>query len=164
MSYETRAREPQVTIRVSDSVVIARPVDVVFSFVSDHENLPAWTVGVKQSRRLTDGPPAAGARYRVVGRLLGRPVESSYQVTVLEPGRGFDGTMTSPMFGFCEQYRFEHDQDGTRVSMSADVEPHGVFRFLSPVMTAGVRRQVRADHRRLKAVLERPGPVSGPDR
>lgn len=48
--------------------------------------------------------------------------------------------------------------------MSADVEPRGVFRFLSPVMTAGVRRQIRADHRRLKTVLERPRPGSGPGR
>ena len=141
-------------IRVSDSVVIARPVDVVFAFVADHENLPAWTVGVKQSRRLTSGPPAAGSEYRVVGIMLGRPVESSYQVTAFEPDRGFEGTMTSPMFGFAEQYRFEPDQGGTRVSMNAAVEPRGVFRFLSPIMTAGVRRQVRADHRRLKATLE----------
>jgi hypothetical protein len=40
----------------------------------------------------------------------------------------------------------------------------GVFRFLSPVMTVGVRRQVRADHRRLKTVLEGLAPVSGPGR
>jgi uncharacterized membrane protein len=152
------------TINVSDSVVIARPADTVFAFVADHENLPAWTVGVKQSRRLTAGPPAAGSEYRVVGTLLGRPVESRYQVTAFEPGRGFDGTMTSPMFGFSEQYRFEPAPGGTRVSMSAALEPHGVFRFLSPVMTAGVRRQVRADHRRLKTVLEHPAPVSGPRR
>jgi uncharacterized membrane protein len=150
------------TINVSDSVVIARPGDMVFAFVADHENLPAWTVGVKQSRRLTAGPPAAGSEYRVVGTLLGRPVESRYQVTAFETGRGFEGTMTSPMFGFSEQYRFEPDPGGTRVSMSAALEPHGLFRFLSPVMTAGVRRQVRADHRRLKTVLEHSAPVSGP--
>jgi uncharacterized membrane protein len=149
------------TINVSDSVVIARPVDVVFAFVADHENLPAWTVGVRQSRRLTPGPAAAGSEYRVVGTLLGRPVESSYQVTAFEPGRGFDGTMTSPMLGFSEHYRFESGPDGTLVSMSAAVEPHGVFRFLSPIMGAGVRRQIRADHRRLKTVLENPVPISG---
>jgi uncharacterized membrane protein len=149
-------------IRVSDSVVIARPVDVVFGFVADHENLPAWTVGVKQSQRLTPGPPAAGSTYRVVGELLGRPVESSCQVTAFEPGRGFEGTMTSPMLGLSEQYRFEPDQGGTRVSMKAAVEPRGVFRFLSPIMNAGVRRQVRADHRRLKTVLEHQAPVSEP--
>jgi uncharacterized membrane protein len=151
------------TISVSDSVVIARPVDVVFSFVADHENLPAWTVGVKQSRRLTAGPPTVGSRYRIVGTLLGRPVESSYQITAFQPGSGFEATMTSPRFGFSEQYRFEQEQGGTRVSMSAAVEPRGVFRFLSPIMTAGVRHQVRADHRRLKTVLEHSASISEPE-
>lgn len=150
------------TIHVTDSVIIDRPVAQVFAFVADHQNLPAWTVGVKQSERLTGGAPASGSRYRVVGTLLGRTVQSSYQVTAFELGRGFEGTMTSPMFGFSEQYRFEAAPGGTRVSMSAALEPHGVFRFLSPVMTAGVRRQVRADHRRLKTVLEHPVPISGP--
>ena len=79
------------------------------------------------------------------------------------PGSGFEATMTSPMFGFSEQYRFEQDQGGNRVSMSAAVEPHGVFRFLSPIMTAGVRHQVRADHRRLKTVLEHPPSISEPE-
>jgi hypothetical protein len=149
-------------INISDSVVIAKPVPEVFAFVADHENLPAWTVGVKQSRRLTDGPPSGGSAYRVVGKLLGRSIESSYLITGFEPGHGFEGTMTSAAFGFCERYRFESAGDGTCVSMSATVEPHGLFRLLKPVMAAGVRRQVKADHRRLKAVLERPSPVAGP--
>lgn len=144
------------SITVSDSVVIVRPVGEVFAFVADHENLPAWTVGVKQAERLTEGPPADGSRYRVVGRLLGRSIESSYQVTAFDPGHGFAGTMTSPVFGFSERYRFESTGDATRVSMTATVEPRGSFRLLTPIMTAGVRRQVKADHRRLKAVLERP--------
>jgi carbon monoxide dehydrogenase subunit G len=146
----------QMAISITDSVVIARPVSEVFAFVADHENLPAWTVGVKQSRRLTGGTPAVGARYRIVGKLLGRSVESSYEVTAFEHDRGFEGTMTSPLFGFCEQYRFESDEDATRVSMSAAVEPHGLFRLLGPVMTAGVRRQVKADHHGLKTILEHP--------
>ena len=144
------------TILVNDSVVIDQPPAMVFAFVADHENLPAWTVGVRNSERLTGGPPASGSRYRVEGKLLGRTIRSSYQVTAFEPDRGFAGTMTSPMFGFTEQYRFEPDGAGTRVSMSATVEPQGIFRLLTPIMTAGVRRQVRADHRRLKTVLEHP--------
>ena len=154
------------TIHVADSVIIARPVAQVFAFVADHQNLPAWTVGVKQSQRLTGGPPGSGSRYRVVGTLLGRTIQSSYQVTAFEPGRSFEGTMTSPMFGFSEQYRFEPDGQAMRVSMTATAEPHGVFRFLAPAMTAGIRRQVRADHRRLKAILEHPAPrpARSPDR
>jgi len=146
------------TIHVTDSVIIARPAAQVFAFVADHQNLPAWTVGVKQSQRLTDGPPASGSRYRVVGTVLGRTIQSSYQLTAFEPGRGFEGTMTSPMFGFSEQYRFEPDDQATRVPMTATAEPFGIFRLLAPIMAAGIRRQVRADHRRLKSILEHPAP------
>jgi len=146
------------TIHVTDSVIIARPAAQVFAFVADHQNLPAWTVGVKQSQRLTDGPPASGSRYRVVGTVLGRTIQSSYQLTAFEPGRGFEGTMTSPMFGFSEQYRFEPDDQATRVTMTATAEPFGIFRLLAPIMAAGIRRQVRADHRRLKSILEHPAP------
>jgi uncharacterized membrane protein len=142
------------TIHVSDSVVIARSAAEVFAFVADHQNLPAWTVGVRTSQRLTAGPPGNGSRYKIEGKLLGRTIRSSYQVTAFDPGRGFDGTMTSPVFGFTERYRFEPDHDATRVQMTASAEPHGIFRLLAPVMAAGIRRQVRADHRRLKALLE----------
>ena len=101
-------------------------------------------VGVKASRRLTEVAPAFGAKYRIVGKLLGRSVESSYEITAFDRDRGFGGTTRSPMFGFSERYRFEPDGAGTRVSMSATVEPRGVFRGL------------RTDHRRLKALLEGP--------
>ena len=142
------------TIHVSDSVVIARPTAEVFAFVADHQNLPAWTVGVRTSRRLTAGPPGNGSRYAIEGRLLGRTIRSSYQVTAFDPGRSFQGTMTSPVFGFSERYRFEADHQATCVQMTASAEPHGIFRLLAPVMAAGIRRQVKADHRRLKALLE----------
>ena len=59
-----------------------------------------------------------------------------------------------PAFGFSERYRFEADHQATRVQMTASAEPHGIFRLLAPVMAAAVRRQVKADHRRLKALLE----------
>ena len=141
-------------IKVSESVVISKPVSDVFAFVADHDNLPTWTVGVKASRRLTEGPPMTGAKYRVVGKLLGRSVDSEYEVTAFEQDRGFEGTMTSPMFGFSECYSFEPKGEATSVSMSAAVEPRGPFRLITPIMAAGVRRQVKADHLRLKAFLE----------
>jgi uncharacterized membrane protein len=151
-------------VNVSDSVVIAKPVPEVFAFVADHENLPAWTVGVKQARRVTEGPPASGSRYRMAGKLLGQSIEVTYQITRFDPGRGFDATMSSPVFGFSEQYRFESAGAGTRVSMTATITTQGLFRLIRPVLLAGVRRQVKADHRRLKSVLERPAPIAGPGR
>ncbi len=111
-SEDRRGEGSPVAIDFNDSVLIARPVSEVFAFVADHENLPAWTVGVKQSQRLTPGPPRTGTRYRVVGKLLGCSVEGSYDVTAFEPDSSFEGTMSSPMFAFCEEYRFVSRDQG----------------------------------------------------
>jgi len=64
--------------------------------------------------------------------------------------------MTSPMLAFAEEYRFVSDGAATRVSMHATVEPGGSLRYLGGIVAVGVRRQVRADHRRLKTALEQP--------
>ena len=141
-------------IHVSDSVIIARPIDEVFAYMANYENLPFWTVGVTASRRLSEGEVTTGSRYCIVGTLLGRSVESNYIVTRFERGKRLEGTMTSPMFGFSESYSFEPDPVGTRVTLRVEVQPAGIFRLIGPVMAVGVRRQITADHHRLKHLLE----------
>lgn len=147
------------TIHVEDEVEIHRPATEVFAFVSDHENLPAWTVGVKRATRTSPPPIGVGTRYVVDARILGRRVESTYEVTAYEPGRVVAGRMVSPFFAFDEEYRFEGDGAGrTRVTLSADARPGGVMRLLRPVLGLAFHRQVRADHRRLRTALE-PSPT-----
>ena len=43
--------------------------------------------------------PALGAKYRIVGKLLGRSVESSYEITAFDRDRGFGGTIARPCSG-----------------------------------------------------------------
>ena len=87
-------------------------------------------------------------------RWVSRPSNRCQVLPLVLRLRKNEGTMTSPVFGFSERYRFEADHEATCVQMTASAEPHGIFRLLAPVMAAGIRRQVRADHRRLKALLE----------
>jgi uncharacterized membrane protein len=144
------------TIHVEDEVDIRRPPSEVFAFVGNHENLPVWTVGVKRATRTTPPPVGVGTRYDVVGRILGRRVKSTYEVTAYEPGRVVAGRMESSFFSFDEEYRFEGNGNGrTRVRLRADARPGGVVRFLRPVLGPALQRQVRADHRRLRTALER---------
>jgi len=41
---------------------------------------------VKHARRVTEGPPSSGSRYRIVAKVLSRPVEGSYEITAFELG------------------------------------------------------------------------------
>ena len=158
------------TVEVEDEFEIRRPVGEVFDFVSDHEHQPAWTLGVKRVKRTSPGPVGVGTTYRVVGKMLGRRVESTYEVTAYEPDRCFSGRMTSPQLSFEETFHFEEgDGGGTVVRLRAHAQPGGALRLLGPLLGPAMQRQVRADHRRLRSVLERSpgarartGPSTGP--
>jgi len=143
------------TIRIEHEVEIRRPRADVFAFVSDQDHRPAWVGGVARVRRTSPGPIGAGATYAVVGRALGRRVESNYELIEYEPAASFAGRTSSSVFTIDETYVFEGDGTVTTVRLTADATPGRMLRLLGPLLGLAVERQIRSDHRRLKAILER---------
>jgi uncharacterized membrane protein len=146
-------------VTVEHEVEIRRARNDVFTFLSDRERLPGWSAGIKRVRRTSPGW-GVGTTYVVIGMVLGRRIQSSYEVTVYEPDLAFAGRMTSPAFDVEERYRFE-DAPGsgsTRVHVRVEALPRGRLRLLGPLMGPALQRQVHIDHRRLKTSLERSRP------
>ncbi len=143
------------SIRIEHELVIHRPQGDVFDFVSDHDHLPAWTKGVSRSKRTTPGPIGVGTTYAVVGRTLGRRVESTYELTEFKPVSGFSGRLESKLFSIDETYRFEGDAAQTTIRLTADATPGRLLRLLGPFLGLAVDRQIKLDHQRLKTILER---------
>ncbi|MGW8318638.1 MAG: SRPBCC family protein [Candidatus Promineifilaceae bacterium] len=56
-------------IEFENTIVIQRPVEEVFAFVSDFENVPKWNYYVQQVARTSSGPAA------VAGKIGRRPGE-----------------------------------------------------------------------------------------
>ena len=144
-----------IPVAVTDELTINRPRREVFAVLADKQRLPAWTAGVKRSKRLSTGPVGPGTTYAVVGNMLGRRLESTYEVTGYTPHSEVSGRLVSSMFTFTETYRLEEQDGATVVRLEAVAEPGKAMRFLWPVLALAVPRQVKADHRRLKTMLER---------
>jgi uncharacterized protein YndB with AHSA1/START domain len=143
-------------ITVEDEVEIRRPVGEVFDFLSDQEHRPAWSAGVKRVRRTSLGPIGIGATYRVAGKMLGRRVVSTYELTAYEPDALFSGRMRSSVFSVDETYRFEAaGEDATWVRAEIAARPERWLRPLGPLLALAMTRQVKADHRRLGVILAR---------
>jgi hypothetical protein len=81
------------------SVVINRPVDQVFSFVSDLENDPPWTA-VAEMRRTSPGPLGVGTTFRQRDRILGRRLDLSLEVVGYEPNHRITLKTTSDLLSF----------------------------------------------------------------
>jgi uncharacterized membrane protein len=135
-------------------IVIDRPVDVVFAYVTDVRNLPEWQESAVEAAWIEGDSPRQGARLRERRNLLGRSIESEVEVTAYELGRRFDLTGLSGPIRFEVRHSFEAVADGTRVHLGAEGEAGGLLRFAGPMVARQAEQQFRGDLQRLKQVLE----------
>ena len=75
-------------MRVGENVEISRPVEEVFTYVSDPQTLPEWSGIVKEVRSEAQGTLREGDRYTSVAKSLGRRFETPLEVTAHESHPG----------------------------------------------------------------------------
>lgn len=94
------------------SAIIARPVEEVFEFADKPENEHLWTSGgdVEQT---SAGTSEAGAMGRATGRMLGREVEASWEVTEHIPNRKVAFTFVVQGHAIYVLWLFDRVPEGT---------------------------------------------------
>ena len=152
-------KEETANMDVEESVVINRPLEEVFDYVADRENLPEWSSPVQEVRSETQGPlDEEGTRFTTVAKYLGRSFETSFEVIIHDPPhRHTDRSMGGP---FPQEYThiFEEVEGGkTRLTEVTKGEPGGFFTLAGPLLEIAGRRQFRADLETLKDLLEAQG-------
>jgi len=142
-------------ITVEKSIVIDRPVEDVFAFVSDHTNAPRWQRGLLEVRRASDGPIGVGTRHTFVRTFMGRRLEASNVFTHYEPSRLVAFNATSNWLPGHGSYVVEPDgTDRARLIARVELRPSSLFRAAEPLMAAALRREVDANLSDLKGLLE----------
>jgi len=71
-----------VMITFEVSIVIEKPVEEVFGFVTEGENSPKWNSAVKSVRKISEGPISVGTKYAIVRQLPSGSAENIYEVLV----------------------------------------------------------------------------------
>jgi uncharacterized protein YndB with AHSA1/START domain len=77
------------TMYVEESVEIGRPVEEVFAYAADPENLPEWSGLAIEVRKDTSGPLREGDVFVTVAKFLGRRFETPFEVTSYETNRRY---------------------------------------------------------------------------
>ena len=142
-------------MRIEEIVEIDRPVEEVFSYVTDPENLPEWSNLVLEVRRETEDDLREGDRFTTAAKFLGRRFETPFEVSDHEPHRRHSDTSRGGPFEQEYTYAFEETGEGaTRLTYVAEGEPGGFFRLAGPLLERAGRRQFRADLQSLKDMME----------
>jgi uncharacterized membrane protein len=138
------------------SIEIDRPVEEVFSYISEVGNYPKWMAHVIDVSKDTLGPPRQGDRFTVAIKSIGRRFETPFERSGYETNRRYtDRAVGGPIPNQQWHCAFQEVPGGTRVTRAVDAEPAGLLKLLQPVQKRAVGRQLTTDLQTLNAVLER---------
>jgi uncharacterized protein YndB with AHSA1/START domain len=69
-----------------NTVLIARPIEDVFAFLSDLENVPKWNYAIVETRKVSTGPIVVGTTYQQIRSVPSRS-EERLEITTYSPPR-----------------------------------------------------------------------------
>src|SRR5258706_2787761 len=139
--------------QVKVSIVINRPVEEVFAFLSNLENNLKWRSGMIKAEKISDGPIGVGTTYRLINSLFGQQVEGEVVVTEYELNRKY-ATMNKSGLLIKTQRMFEAVEGGTRGTFSVETELDGFFKLVEPLMASIGKRRLEADAVTVKKLIE----------
>ena len=141
-------------VRVEDSIVVERPIDDVFAYMTDPETLPEWQGSCLEARLEGSEPMHAGSRVRETRKFLGRRIESTMEVAEHEPPRRFVIRVGSGPVPFTASNSLSEANGGTRIDATVEGEPGGFFRLAEPLVVRALEREMKNNLATLKDVLE----------
>lgn len=134
-------------------VTISRPIEDVFGFLSDFENVPKWNYAIVETRKVSDGAVGVGTIYRQVRSVPSRS-EEIFEVTAFDAPRHLEIRGQLGPFPSRLSYALETTPQGTRVTNFVELELRGPGRLLGRVAVPRVRDAVGANLRKLKQLLD----------
>ena len=101
-------------VRVEGTVVINRPIEEVFAFLSNADNASQWQGGTLEAKQTSEGPVGVGTTGQVASQFLGRRMESTWEVTEYELNRKASLKTTSGPVSYENFATLEAVDEGTK--------------------------------------------------
>jgi hypothetical protein len=135
-------------------VIISRPPDQVFDFISDPGNDAEWCKGSKFAEWTSEGAIGVGSTMRSVDRAMGRDVEVHSEITAWDPPRIYAFRSIGSSFPAEFRLTFAPLDGQTRLTMAGRIEFRGILKPFEWLFGGQVQRQVEDDLETLKRLLE----------
>jgi Polyketide cyclase / dehydrase and lipid transport len=143
-------------VKITDSTIIDRPVEEVWSFVSDPGNDPKWYQGTMEVRQISERPIAVGTTFEAVIQFRGRFLVAGARCIVLNPNNEVMWKFTSGLMKrSTDNWRMEPmDEKSTRLTRVFVMRVSGFWRLIQPIVARGTKRAHEAEIHNVKRILE----------
>jgi uncharacterized protein YndB with AHSA1/START domain len=142
-------------IKTEVTVIIQRPIEEVFAYVTDVGNFPQWAGAVVvESRQTSPGPMGVGTTFTQVNRFLVLRFTSQFTVKVYRPPTEWVYQTTAGLFQFTGHYTFAPVAEGTRFISRDRAVPGGILKLFAPLLQGTSQHQVEGNLAKLKGILD----------
>jgi uncharacterized membrane protein len=143
------------SVDVTATIAIERPIDVVAAYAGDPSNAPSWYRRIEAAEWETDPPITLGSRVAFRARFMGRSLAYTYEVTEYTPGEQVAMRTTEGPFPMATTYTWRVVSDRvTHMTLRNHGEPTGLTRLAAPLIRRAMRRAMHQDLADLKQLLE----------
>lgn len=136
------------------SIIINRPQQDVFDFVSNPANDSQWQSTTDSGKWTSEDSIGVGATQRSVGRFLGRKLETTSEVTAWDAPNHYAIKSVGGPMPFEFSMKLATVENGTELSVYGKAEFGGFFKLAEGVVAKQAEKQFETDMEALKLVLE----------
>ena len=141
-------------IDVSGVRLIDRPLEEVFDYMANLDNLPDWLAGCRKAWSPTGDGREVGARIIHEDEFMGRTFEAEFDVVEWLPNERMVFEAISGPFRGRSVETVEPEGDATRVEIRVTGEPAGFLKAMSWMAARAAQSQLDESLDNLQRVLE----------
>jgi len=147
-------KDPKDTMKLQKTVIVGKPRDAVFSYLSDFTTTTEWDPGTVVTVT-QHGDGGVGTTYLNTSTFLGRETQLTYVVREFVPGerirlRGENKTVTA-----VDTLTFRPVASGTEVTYAAEFTFKGPSRIVAPLLKPAFERLGNQAEAGLRQALDR---------
>jgi carbon monoxide dehydrogenase subunit G len=139
-------------MKIEMSVMIDRPAEVVWKFISDISN-SKWDPYTLEAKQISAGPIGVGTTFQLIRSRT--PKVHDLRVIEYEPPKKTTIESTSgPVKGTKQQFSLEEIEGKTKLTRTMDLKFSGFYKLLGPFSTGMLKKEGEADLDNIKRMVE----------
>jgi hypothetical protein len=141
-------------IKLTSSIDIYRSAQLIFEFISSPANNFEWQYGTLASGTTSRVGNGVGTVFQTIGHLMGRRMNSTFEVTQYEPNRRYGFRSVSGPMQLITVFSLDAGSGHTRLTVTTQAAPTNASTGGERGMELYMQKQLREDLAMLKQLLE----------